>query len=125
MKNYFKFLVTPIVFPEKIRKDIAKYLLFTFIFSVILEIIFILLGYPLIKGSLLFFTMNLILMPFFLYFGYTLKRVAKVALGKQKKDKNIKFWILGKYFFYLMTIIITYLWLIIMLLVAAMCVISK
>lgn len=126
MKNYsiVQFLITPIVFSEKIRNDIRKYLIIILSLALILEAFFIFTGFPWVKGSLLFATMMLILMPFFLYFGYVLKRVVKTSMGKQKKDKSIKFWILGKMFFNLMAIILTYFWLTLMLLIAAMCIIT-
>lgn len=124
MKNLIHFLVTPIVFPTKTRKHIASYLLAMFAAFCLLEIYLTLTSGFSFKSGILLATIMLIFMPFIIYFSYALNRTIKVVTKKQKKDTERKYWLFSRMFFHLMAIILTYTWLAILLLAAAMCVVA-
>jgi len=127
MSNYsvLSFFNAKMVFPLNIRHDIAKYLILLFIFACVFSSLLLFTGEFNLISIISFYTMGVILMPFFLYFGYTIKRVAKEK-GKSKEEKTkVKYWLFSKMIFNLMTIIITYLYLTVLLLTAILLITIK
>lgn len=125
MNSLFKFITTPVVFNNNIRKDIIRYLLISLLVLTITLAYFIYIGTSL-KGVVLLATILLILLPFFVYFKLAFTRTAKRITKKETKEQQgVYYWAFSKKIFNLFIILITYLWLAILLLAAAMLVVSK
>ena len=101
----------PLILPDYVRRDVAKYLVIAAVLSVIMDIVAFFTTEQLFISGLLFFSMMFIFLPFCLFIAYTLKRLIRKATGKATAhDKTVKFWILTRMAFLLLMLIGLYLW---------------
>jgi len=127
MSNYsvMDFFRAKIVFPENVRKDVAKYLLILLVCAGGLSAYLLYSGIFNVLSVLSFYTMGVILMPFCLYIGYSVKRVVR-NVGKSEAEKEkVTYWLFSKMVFNLMVIISTYFYLAMFLLIAILLLMTK